>query len=106
MIEYMKSYYIAKIEWVSFEKGGRRVIPPIGTRYCPLIMLDDEKEKKWSIDFVCPDFNKTDLIEFSFLVDGAPTEKIILKKTYDLYEGKKKVAKLYIKKKSNPQCFV
>ena len=95
----MKTYYISKIEWVSFEKGGRRVIPSKGTRYCPIIMLDDEEGKKWSIDFICPDFNKTNLIEFSFLVDDAPTEKIIINKTYDLYEGNKIVAKLYIKNK-------
>ena len=95
----MKVCFISKIEWVSFEKGGRRLIPPKGTRYCPIIMLDDEEGKKWSIDFVCPDFSETDLIEFSFLVDDAPTEKIILKKTYDLYEGNKKVARLCIKNK-------
>ena len=96
----MKAYFISKIEWVSFEKGGRRVIPPKGTRYCPIIMLDGEEGKKWSIDFICPDFNETDLIEFSFLVDDdAPTEKIIPKKTYDLFEGNKKVARLCINNK-------
>ncbi len=95
----MKIYFFSKIEWVSVEKGGRNNISLKGTRYCPIIMIDDEEGKKWSIDFVCPDFSETDLIEFSFLVDDAPTEKIIIKKTYDLYEGNKKVAKLFIKNK-------
>ena len=95
----MKTYFISQIEWVSFEKGGRRVIPPKGIRYCPIIMIDGKEREKWSIDFVCPDFSETDLIEFSFLVDDAPTEKIKIEKTYDLYEGNKKVAKLFIKNK-------
>ena len=91
----MKQYFISKIEWVEFKNGGRRVIPPKGTRYCPLIKIDDI-EDKWSIDFMCPDFSKTDLIEFSFLVDSAPMEKITINKTYNLYEGNKFVAFLKI----------
>lgn len=97
--KYTSFLFTATIQWLSPEDGGRKKLPPKGTRYCPLLRLDTNDKESWSIDCICPDFEQTDLIEFSFLVDEAPTEKIIIKKTYDLYEGNKKVAKLLIKNK-------
>lgn len=96
----MKTYFTSIIEWVDLEKGGRKKIPPKGTRYCPIIQLNDKERTKWSIEFICPDFFKTDVIEFTFLVDNAPIEQIMINKTYNLYEGNKMVASLYVKKKS------
>ena len=94
----MKTCFISKIEWVSAENGGRKRIPPAGTRYCPIISLDDNEEAviMWSIDFICPDFTKTNMIEFSFLADDAPIEKIVLNEKYYLYEGNKIIAMVYI----------
>ncbi len=97
--EVMKKYFISRIEWIPLEKGGRRSIPPEGTRYCPIIRLDEEEKKSWRIDFVCPNINKTAIIEFFFFSDDAPIEKIQINKAYDLYEGSKMVARIYIQDK-------
>lgn len=94
--------YIAKIQWLSNENGGRKKLPPKNTRYCPIIQLDND-EKKYSIDFICPDFSKTDLIEFSFLVDNAPTELIENNHYYDLSEGEKTVATVLVLDKVYPE---
>lgn len=88
-----KQYYIARITWIS--EDGRKNIPPEATRYCPIIDLPTESET-WSIDFVCPDFEKTDVIEFSFLALNAPDHMIHKNEKYDLYEGSKKVAQITI----------
>ena len=75
----MKRYYVADIEWISHDKGGRKSIPKEGTRYCPLIRICKEDSRvDWSIDFVCPDFS---------------IEKNV---SYGLYEGNKHVAELRI----------
>ena len=87
--------YIAKIQWLLNENGGGKKQPPKNTRYCPIIQLDNN-EMKYSIDFICPDFSKTDLIEFSFLVDNAPTELVENNHYYDLSEGEKTVATVLV----------
>lgn len=72
-------------------------IPPKGTRYCPLIHIyNADKHNEWSIDFICPDFNKTNIITFCFLVNEAPTDLIELNAIYDVCEGTKIVAKILI----------
>lgn len=77
MSQGMRKYFVASIKWTSFEDGGRKVIPKQGTRYCPLIRInDDGKNIDWSIDFVCPDFTQGSNIEFRFLVDKAPSDLI------------------------------
>lgn len=93
----MKSDFNARIEWISYENGGRRCVPPQGTRYCPLIRLyEKERCVEWSINFVCPDFNETDLIDFAFLAKEAPIDLVELNKEYDIFEGAKKVAKIRV----------
>ena len=93
----MKSYFTAHIEWIAYENGGRRCIPPQGTRYCPLIRLyEKERCGEWSIDFICPDFNETDLIDFVFLAQEAPSGLVELNKEYDIFEGAKKVEKIRV----------
>lgn len=90
-------YFVAKIKWISFEKGGRRLLPKQGTRYCPLIRIkDSNKNFDWSIDFVCPDFMTTNEITFKFLVDNGPEYLTRIGEQYELYEGKRKVAKITI----------
>ena len=97
----MKKYFFSQIEWLDFSEGGRKVIPEEGARYGPLIELDDyelESESRWSVVFVCPNFDKTNKIIFSFLVDDAPDYKIEIGHSYGLYEGKKKVATVVVEK--------
>lgn len=93
--KYTSYLFTATIKWLSSENGCRKKLPPEGTRFCPIIKLGEE-EKKWSIDFICPDFTKTDLIEFSFLVDDAPTDMVEINHYYDLCEGEKKVATVFM----------
>jgi hypothetical protein len=93
----MKKIFTATIDWISREEGGRVVIPLKGTRYCPIIKFDASNEKLWSIDFICPDFCETNIIQFSFLVGNAPENRITINNYYDLFEGDKKVATVKIK---------
>ncbi len=95
----MRVKFEADIKWISHEAGGRIHPPLLGTRYCPLIKIRSCKREDWSIVFICPDFKKNSKITFSFLVDSAPIEHIITMKSYDLYEGNKKVAMVYVEKK-------
>ena len=88
-----KQHYMARITWIS--EGGRKKIPPEGTRYCPIIDLPTESDT-WSIDFVCPNFEKSDVIEFSFLDSNGPDHMIQNNEIYDLYEGSKKIAQITI----------
>ncbi len=88
-----KQHYIARITWIS--EGRRKKIPPEGTRYCPIIDLATESDT-WSIDFVCPDFEKIDVIEFSFFASNAPDHMIHKGERYDLLEGSKKAAEITI----------
>lgn len=93
----MKKYFTAYIEWIAYENGGRRCIPPQGIRYCPLIQLyENESCVEWSIDFICPNFNETNLIDFVFLAKEAPVNLVELYKEYNIYEGAKKVAKIQV----------
>lgn len=93
----MIKYFISQIDWIPYEEGGRKKFPPEGVRYCPLIRINGVANyEDWSIDFICPDFEKTNLIKFKFLVDNAPYELIKNNMNYYIYEGNKKVAKLKI----------
>ena len=93
----MKRYFSSKIKWISYEEGGRKMIPPEGTRYCPLIRIKNQNSfQDWSIDFICPNFAKKEIIKFCFLAENAPVEIIKLGNTYSIYEGSKRVAILEI----------
>lgn len=97
----MKKNFFSQIEWLDFSEGGRKVIPEEGARYGPLIELDDyelESESRWSVVFVCPNFDKTNKIIFSFLSDSAPENRIEIGHRYYLYEGRKKVATIIVEK--------
>lgn len=93
----MERYFNASIKWISFRRGGRKKVPKEGSRYCPLIrMKEDGSYVDWSIDFICPDFAKSNYIVFKFLVDTAPSYLIKKDAEYEIYEGNKKVAKIKI----------
>lgn len=92
----MKRIYIAKIKWVSSYDGGRKRPPSEGVRYCPIVMFDEKDNCRWSIDFICPNFEITNLIRFTFLSDDAPMDKIKIGFEYYLYEGNKKVAQINV----------
>lgn len=91
----MKKVFTANIKWKSYSEGGRKAVPEMGTHYCPLIRFEDNS-KEWSLDFICPNFQETSEIEFSFLVDSAPYDKIHINTSYMLFEGRKNVAAIYV----------
>lgn len=90
----MKKNFCATIVWKTFEQGGRKNVPPEGTRYCPLIKLNENE--LWSVDFICPDYSKCNIINFSMLSNDAPIELIVKGKIYNLYEGQKLVASICV----------
>lgn len=90
----MKTYFNARIEWIDYSAGGRKVTPSLGARYCPIIRISDNEH--WSIYCICPDFDTTDHIEFTMFSDAAPSEKILENKYYGLFEGNRKVAEVFI----------
>lgn len=93
----MENYFIASIDWLSGEQGGRKAIPKEGTRYCPLLKISSDVDSmEWSIDFICPDFNETNIIKFKFLVNTAPSHLIEKNSKYEIYEGNRKVAEVKI----------
>ena len=93
----MRNYYIAQIKWLSNTEGGRKKIPPKGTRYCPLIRIYNKVNyEEWSIDFMCPDFTKTNIINFNFLAKDVSHNLIEKDKSYEIYEGNKRVAEIKI----------
>ena len=84
----MIKYYEARIEWIAHEQGGRKEIPPEGTRYCPLIKINGED---CSIDFICPEFSVTSIIKFKFFSNQI-CYNLSANDSYELFEGEKKVA--------------
>lgn len=93
----MKKHFAATINWISYEKGGRKKALKEGARYCPLIRIVHGADyEEWSIDFICPDFTKTKVIDFTFLADAVPSHMLEKNTSYGIYEGSKKVAEIEI----------
>lgn len=84
----------ARIEWIKYENGGRKVIPPEGEKIYPMIMLENEGLIPWSFWLKNKTFlgNFTTLAEMDFLLENAPHDRLISGKEFSLYEGKKKIA--------------
>lgn len=89
----MKEYYKGILTWIPYNQGGRKKAPPLGTRYCPQILLDNsEPYELWSVDFLCmEEENQMDIV-FSFLGENAPHHALKENEQYFLCEGRKKVA--------------
>lgn len=93
----MKKYFSAIIDWIGVEEGGRKRVPNEGTKYSPLIRINNGSYyEDWSIVFICPDFSNKNIINFCFLVDIAPSYLIKKNEKYEILEGNKKVAKIEV----------
>ncbi len=92
----MNLFFLSEIKWISPKKGGRLNLPKEGVKYCPIIDIKNDKKNKWSIEIICPDFSKTNIISFRFLSKEAPVYEITKKCKYSLYEGRKEVAEIVI----------
>jgi hypothetical protein len=90
---------LARITWLTPEEGGRRV-PPSGPRYIAPARFEDQppgaEGANWSlvVDLVSRPPGSADwLAEVRYLVDEAPHELLRLGASFELYEGKKCVAR-------------
>ncbi len=93
-------HFLANIQWISYDKGGRKALPNVGTTYFPHIVLDkDIYQTPWSIAFsVVPcEHDGKCLISFRMLVDNEGTRQFCAGITpgnnFRLFEGKQLVAK-------------
>lgn len=91
----------AKILWVPFEKGGR-VQPPIGPRYSTVARFDEDEadwqRNAWSV--VATFSNEAHALEHfaevEFLSTEAPLKRLMPGKSFELFEGSKRVAMVRI----------
>jgi len=86
----------AKICWIPMEQGGRSTPPPVGTRFCPLVIFENIEEKgTWSADFICTEVDEQlcSIVEFGYLVENAPIQNLKKGNRFSLFEGPHLVAK-------------
>lgn len=90
---------LARITWLTPSEGGRST-PPSGPRYCAPARFEGQppgaEGANWSlvVEFLSRPSNSTDWIaEVRWLVDEAPYELIRMGARFELYEGKKCVAR-------------
>ena len=92
----MKTRMEAYVSWVPFEKGGREKPLPQSTKYCPIIIFPNEEMKgTWSAEILINSMNDNNkaFIDLSFLSPDAPFELLKPGAEFELYEGKKLVAR-------------
>ncbi len=92
----MKTWMEAHVSWVPFEKGGREKHMPKNTKYCPIIVfLGEEMDGTWSAEILTDSVNDNNesTIDISFLFPDAPFDLLKPGAKFELYEGKKLVAR-------------
>jgi len=91
----------AVIEWISKEQGGRRE-PPSGVAPAPSVPLVRFLDEPWPAHDAWSLIMKKEregsrpdrwLAEVRFLVDVAPTDSLREGREFELYEGKRRVAR-------------
>lgn len=92
-----KKYVKAVIEWIRKEHGGRSKVPPVGTRYCPIINILNETEEgfSWSADITIEQYvtQYSCYVSLKYLSEQAPYNKLKNGEEFELYEGERLVAK-------------
>lgn len=98
--------YSVKIKWISAREGGRNSIPSgIEGKYYPVARFPDDIDgPHWSVVFQLKNQKKEEgnLISFGlvdFLMDNAPKDKMEKYDQFEIYEGPKKVADVFIIRK-------
>lgn len=98
--------YQVIVEWISAQNGGRKNPPPAG-RYFAVSRFPEDihwQNNAWSVVFEFESTKKKDnqsneyISEGTvrFLVEDAPHERMEINKYFDIYEGPKKVAKVFL----------
>ena len=96
--------YRVKVKWLLENEGGRKQLPPNRQYYATSRFLDENgiwDGKEWSVFF---EFDEPIIIEnrivsfgfVDFLMDTAPKDKMIISDFFDIYEGPKKVANVFL----------
>lgn len=91
----MKKGFMAEVQWLKFEEGGRHTPLSKGVRYCPIIRFDNViLEGEWSVCLISSGENdqKKSVEEIRFLSDDIPAISIPSGSSFGLYEGIRKVA--------------
>lgn len=90
--------YIAKINWLKFEQGGRRQgIPMYNEKYCPIVSVDGKQVFAGSVyGLLCYSYKQLDdytsLAQIRFLNTAEAPDVLYVGAKIELYEGGKKVA--------------
>lgn len=90
----------AKIQFLSFEEGGRKHPIAIGERYNPIVRFtncpneDHFDHATWSAHFITTDLTENEMnVDFGYLrSDVGPVHLLKSGNEFDLFEGGKKVA--------------
>lgn len=97
--------YPVIIKWLSTRDGGRKTIPSSGKYYAVSRFPEDLKwqNNAWSVvfDITAQKGNKNTLTSHGFvhfLMDEAPKERMKEHDHFEIYEGPKKVADVYLVK--------
>jgi hypothetical protein len=95
--------YPVKIEWLPPDKRGRKSIPIEGNYFCVSRFPEDEvwQNNAWSVVF---ELNKQKaeggiIVSYGivdFLMDTAPKERMEKYGHFEIYEGPKKVADVFL----------
>ena len=93
----MKKVMICTISWLSPEEGGRNVPMAENIRYCPIIKLSNmtDHSKSWSADiYVQSQIEKyKSIATLCFLFEAAPCELLQVGIDFELFEGRRLVAR-------------
>jgi hypothetical protein len=96
----MRTNKRAIINWISPEEGGRRSGPPIGPDYAAPAKFMEHADawltEAWDLlvhQVECLDGSNKWLADVQFRVDEAPHAWLISEALFDLYEGKRCVAR-------------
>jgi hypothetical protein len=91
----MKTVVQALINWTPLEDGGRKHILPVGMRYCPIIVFEEEQtgDTLWSAEvYNTSVHDRVSSANVSYLSDEAPNYLLQSGKKFVLYEGQRVVA--------------
>jgi len=91
----MKKTMKAVIHWMPPEEGGRKAVIPVGMRYCPMLVFENEQpgDSQWSAEVYNNVVDgRTSSADVSYLMEDAPMYLLQPGKKFMLYEGQRVVA--------------
>ncbi|HIE0647253.1 TPA: hypothetical protein ACXJNB_000302 [Serratia marcescens] len=94
---------LVKVDWIPEHMGGRKAVPPAG-KYYAVSRFPEDKEwqnNAWSVVFELEESKSENGKTFSlgtvdFLMESAPKEHMVQHVKFEIYEGPKKVADVFL----------